>query len=418
MTMRLSIIISVFLFLSSSLSAQSTAGEYYQSANKAFEEKDYPTFLAHLEKANELRPNHRTILYNLAVAQTLNQQIEKAIETLEYRASFYAVNDFDDDEKFNPLKELTTYQRILSHIEEKNQPVLNSSLHFEFEKNGFHPEGVAIHPKSGNFLVSDVRCGLISSFTSDGLKYKPILDLKKLGFWGAMGMAFDKQDSNILWVTTSALPNYCEYADSLEGKSAVLQIDLKNKKLIRSYSMMEGNHVFGDLVISENGTVYISDSSEPFIFRIAPKKDFLEVFLAPDNLFNLQGLALGDENKLYIADYITGVYSIDLSSRQITPVISETQLTRGTDGLYYSNNQLFLMQNGTRPFQVAKVDLSNSAISIVDRAVPELNEPTLGTIYNGHLYFIANSPWAFYDEDGKPQLEKWPVLQIRYKKLR
>ena len=97
MTMRLSIIISVFLFLSSSLSAQTTVGEYYQSANKAFEEKDYPTFLAHLEKANELRPNHRTILYNLAVAQTLNQQFEKAIETLEYRASFYVVNDFDKD---------------------------------------------------------------------------------------------------------------------------------------------------------------------------------------------------------------------------------------------------------------------------------------------------------------------------------
>ncbi|XWN37065.1 MAG: hypothetical protein ROO71_14035 [Balneola sp.] len=415
--MRLSIIISVFLFLSSSLSAQSTAGEYYQSANKAFEEKDYPTFLAHLEKANELRPNHRTILYNLAVAQTLNQQFEKAIETLEYRASFYAVNDFDDDEKFNPLKELTTYQRILSHIEEKNQPVLNSSLHFEFEKNGFHPEGVAIHPKSGNFLVSDVRCGLISSFTSDGLKYKPILDLKKLGFWGAMGMAFDKKDSNILWVSTSALSNFCEFSASLEGKSAVLKIDLETGNLIQSYSV-SGNHVFGDIVTTENGTVYISDSSQPILYIITEKNNTLEEFLKPEGLFNLQGLALGDENKLYIADYITGVYSIDLSSRQITPVISETQLTRGTDGLYYSNNQLFLMQNGTRPFQVAKVDLSNSAISIVDRAVPELNEPTLGKIYNGHLYFIANSPWAFYDEDGKPQLEKWPVLQIRYKKLR
>lgn len=418
MTMRLSIIISVFLFLSSSLSAQSTAGEYYQSANKAFEEKDYPTFLAHLEKANELRPNHRTILYNLALAYTFNEEFEKAIEILGYRASFYAINDFDEDQKFDPLKELTTYQQLLSDIEEQNQPVLNSSLHFKFEKKGFHPEGITIHPESGNFLISDVRCGLISLFNKDGSEHKSVLDLKKLGFWGAMGMAFDKQDSNILWVTTSALPNYCEYADSLEGKSAVLQIDLKNKKLIRSYSMMEGNHVFGDLVISENGTVYISDSSEPFIFRIAPKKDFLEVFLAPDNLFNLQGLALGEENKLYISDYITGVYSVDLSSKKITPVISETQLTRGTDGLYYFGNQLYLLQNGTRPFQVARVDLSNASLEILDRAIPELNEPTLGTIHQGVFYFVANSPWAFYSERGKPQLEKWPVLQIRYKKLR
>ncbi|MEP0463143.1 MAG: hypothetical protein ABJD55_17050, partial [Flavobacteriaceae bacterium] len=53
------------------------------------------------------------------------------------------------------------------------------------------------------------------------------------------------------------------------------------------------------------------------------------------------------------------------------------------------------------------------SLEIIDRAVHELNEPTLGTIQNGILYFIANSPWAFYDENGQPKLDEWPRLQIR-----
>lgn len=410
--MRFSIFLSVLILFSPVLQAQSTAGEYYQSANKAYEENNFSAFLSHLEKANELRPNHRTILYNLALAYTLNDQHYKAIETLKYRSSFYALNDFDQDEKLAPLKSLPQYQQLLSQIDEQNKPILNSSLHFEFEQKGFHPEGIAIHPESGNFLISDVRCGLISSFNKDGADHKPILDLKEFGFWGAMGMAFDKQDPNILWVSTSALPNYCEYSDSLDGKSAVLKIDLKKKQLIRSYTV-EGHHVFGDLVTTETGTVYISDSSEPIVYKITKQADNLEKFLKPEGLFNLQGLALGEENILYISDYITGVYSVDLSSKKITPVTSEAQLTRGTDGLYFSNGQLYLMQNGTRPFQVAKVDISSSSIEILDRAIPELNEPTLGVIKNGILYFIANSPWAFYDEENNPKSEEWPKLQIR-----
>ena len=407
--------LSIFLlvlFTCVNVSAQTTAGEEYQLALEAYDAENYSSFLTHIQKANELRPNHRVILYNMAIAYVLNELPVKAIETLKYRSSFYALNDFDQDQKLAPLKSLPQYQQLLSQIDEQNKPILNSSLHFEFEKKGFHPEGIAIHPESGNFLVSDVRCGLISSFKRDGSEHKPILDLKKFGYWGAMGMAFDKQDPNMLWVSTSALPNYCEYSDSLDGKSAVLKIDLKKKQLIRSYTV-EGHHVFGDLVTTETGAVYISDSSEPIVYKITKQADNLEKFLKPEGLFNLQGLALGEENILYISDYITGVYSVDLSSKKITPVISETQLTRGTDGLYFHNGLLYLMQNGTRPFQVAKVNISNSSMEIVDRAVPELNEPTLGVIKSEILYFIANSPWAFYDEENNPKLEEWPKLQIR-----
>jgi hypothetical protein len=405
------------LITNSSLFAQNTASQEFQLANEAYKAEDYPAFLSHLKNANELRPNHRTILYNLAEAYTLNDKFTEAIETLEYRASFYAINDFSEDEKLVPIREFPAFKKLLLQIEQNNKPIQNSTVHFEIEDPGFHPEGIAVHPNTGNFLVSDVRCGLIYDFDKTNFSKNLLLDLKELGFWGAMGMAFDKNNPDLLWVATSALPSYCEYSDSLNGKSAVLKIDLQNGSLVQSYSV-EGNHVFGDLITTQSGTVYISDSFEPVLYRITKEKNELEVFLEPTKLFNLQGLALGDENMLYISDYITGVYSVDLSSKKTTPVIAETQLTRGTDGLYFSDGQLYLMQNGTRPFQVAKIDLSNSSLEIIDRAVPELNEPTLGIIHNGVLYFVSNSPWAFYGENNNPMINEWPILQIRKLNIR
>ncbi len=203
-----SFVLSIFIQLP--IVAQTTVSEEYQLANEAYEAKNYPAFLSHLQKANELRPNHRTILYNLAVAYTLNNQYEKAINTLAYRASFYAVNDFSEDADFNSLKELEGYSQFLSQIEEQNTPALNSALHFEFVELGFHPEGIAIQPETKNFFISDVRCGRIYSFDETGSNMRKFIDLKELGFWGAMGMAFDKTDPNILWVTTSALPQFCD----------------------------------------------------------------------------------------------------------------------------------------------------------------------------------------------------------------
>lgn len=161
-----------FVLFQSALFAQTKAGEQYQLATKAYEKENYIDFLSHLEKANELRPNHRTILYNLAVAYTLNNKIKSAVDILNYRASFYAVNDFAEDEDFLPLKEIPEYKELLLSIEASNMPVLNSSLNFEFDQQGFHPEGIVVDPSTQNFLISDVRSGLINSFDPNGADKK------------------------------------------------------------------------------------------------------------------------------------------------------------------------------------------------------------------------------------------------------
>jgi hypothetical protein len=371
-----------------------------------------------LEASNSLRPNHRVILYNLAVAYVLNDMPEKALSTLEYRASFYNVTDFKEDEDFKPLQKRKEYKDLIETIEKRNKPFSNSSLLLEFEEKGFHPEGIALDPKSESIFLSDVRCGLIKKISIDGSENENFMDLKKQGFWGAFGMKIDPVDNNILWVTTSVLPQFCEYSEEINGSAAILKIDITEKEILQSYTT-EGDHIFGDLTISEAGDVYISDSNEPVIYILKKRSKNIEFYLRSEKFFNLQGLDLGKNGYLYVSDYITGILKINLSDRSVQQLLNnDNQLLRGTDGMYFANNRLILLQNGTRPIKVSTIGIDKNGNAIpntlktIDSNASFLNEPTLGAVFNNKLYFVANSPWSYYDEN-KPMLNEWPVLQIR-----
>ena len=407
-----------FLFISTNIFSQSDFREEYQKAITAYESGDYHTFMKGLEASNSLRPNHRVILYNLAVAYVLNDMPEKALSTLEYRASFYNVTDFKEDEDFKPLKKRKEYKDLIETIDKRNKPFSNSSLLLEFEEKGFHPEGIALDPKSESIFLSDVRCGLIKKISIDGSEKEDFMDLKKEGFWGAFGMKIDPVDNNILWVTTSVLPQFCEYSEEINGSAAILKIDITKKEILKSYTT-EGDHIFGDLTISETGDVYISDSNEPVIYILKKGSKNIEFYLRSEKFFNLQGLDLGKNGYLYVSDYITGILKINLSDRSVQQLLNnDNQLLRGTDGMYFANNRLILLQNGTRPIKVSTIGIDKNGNAIpntlktIDSNASFLNEPTLGAVFNNKLYFVANSPWSYYDEN-KPMLNEWPVLQIR-----
>ena len=408
-----------FLYISTNIFSQSDFREEYQKAITAYESGDYHTFMKGLETSNSLRPNHRVILYNLAVAYVMNDMHEEALSILEYRASFYAVPDFDEDEDFKPIRNRKEYKGLIENIEKRNKTISSSTLLFELEEKGFHTEGIAVHPKSETIFISDVRCGLINTISIDGTEKENFMDLKKEGFWGAFGMKIDPIDSNILWVTTSVLPQFCEYNEEIDGSAAVLKIDITKKEILQSYTT-EGDHIFGDLTISESGDVFITDSNEPVIYILKKGSKNIESYLSSEKFFNLQGLDLGKNGYLYVSDYIRGILKIDLSDRSVQQLLeSNNQLLRGTDGMYFANNSLILLQNGTSPVKVSRISIDKNGnaipntLEIIDSNAPFLNEPTLGAVFNNKLYFVANSPWSYYDVDNKPMLNEWPVLQIR-----
>jgi hypothetical protein len=121
-----------------------------------------------------------------------------------------------------------------------------------------------------------------------------------------------------------------------------------------------------------------------------------------------QGLALTpDERFLYVADYARGILRVDLGRRIVTRTeAADSVLTLGIDGLYYHEGRLVGIQNGVAPHPVAGFTIDRAgtrvlATEVLERAHPRHQEPTLGVVVEGELYYVANSQWERFGEDGR-----------------
>lgn len=403
-------------FVTYNSSAQSFIS-LYNAGQQALKDGELQSFKSYMVRADSLRPNHPVIMYKLAQAYTLNNEHEHAFDTLEKLLHFYASPAILDSTDFSRLVISKTWVQLKEKVRSLQEAIKASELVFEFEMPGFHPEGIAYDNESGDFYLTDIREGMVYRFKKEEKKLEPFLNLKALGFWSAMGVKVDPVHPEILWVTTSAIPQFSGYKQEDTGESAVLKFNKRSGKLLFTYKT-DGNHVFGDLTITKKGKIYITDSQNPVVFTIE-NNNVLKVAFQHTKWWNLQGLALSDNEKfLYVSDYITGIYKIEIESGKIEPLIMQNEWLRGGDGVYQKGGELFVLQNGTTPKRVGVIKLDRNGSGIFetlrfpDQAREDISEPTLGTWLNGDLYFIGNSPWGYYNDNGEPKLDEWPKLKV------
>ncbi|MEM7574967.1 MAG: hypothetical protein AAF433_18825 [Bacteroidota bacterium] len=379
--------------------------QVYAEALQAYESADHPTFLARMLQADSLRPNHPTILYNLAAAYSLNGQSAEAIYVLERSIWQNGEVDFEADEDFVSLRERPSYQELVAFAQDYRAEVRNSQLAFELEDAGFHPEGVAVDPASGDFFLGSVRHRNIIRYHSDGSQ-SSFCDDPRL--WSVMGLQVDSK-RGLLWATTVPAPQMIGYQDSLANRSALVGMDLVSGEVLHYYELEAEGAWLGDLALAADGTIYCSSSSAPHpaIYRLRPSAGELEEFIHLEALVSLQGLCLGPQEKqLYFSDYRYGLFSLELASQEVYPLENSTpHPLKGIDGLYYYNGQLIGLHNGLRPFQLTAYELSREGKTIIsfaylDKALAEMGEPTLGVITADEFYYLANSPWGAYDREG------------------
>jgi sugar lactone lactonase YvrE len=420
--MKSIIFITILLghILSQQSYAQTTYVDYYNQSMEAYKNQNYEGFLKAIEKADSLRPNHPIILYNLANGYTLNNELQKAIETLRYRSRFYAVQDFSQDEDLKLLQEAKEWSELVKDVSERNEIHRDTKLIFEFNKPGFHPEGMAYNESKKELYFSDVHTGTVYKTDITKGELLPLIDLDKYGYWSAMGLKVDPLNSDHLWVTTTALPNFLNYKEDDEGKSAVLLFNIQTGELLKAYNNVEKHRNFGEVFVSNSGTVYVTDSgSDPVIFRVDKEQGELVEAFTHEAWWNLQGLAESEDGKwLYVSDYITGIYKIDIQTKQIEPILEQNEWLRGGDGIYLKNNTMIVLQNGSRPKRIATIKLDRHGMGKLEtlraphQADDKLEDPTMGTWVNDEFYYIANSPWGYYDEQNRPNMDKWPQVLV------
>lgn len=389
-----------FLLFSVGLLAQSQK-EIYLASTKAYQDKDFPTFLKLTKQLDSLRPSHPTYTYNLARAYALNNMIDNSIIQLKKCLLSNSNIPFENESDLSPIRNTKEYEELIGLKIKLNESVANSEKFVELSEKDLHPESLLYLKKSKIWLANSIRNKKVISFDAKSGKCSDWFTNDNL--YSVFAMKADK-DEKFLWITTSAIPEMKGYVSALEGKSEILKIDIKNKSIVKRFSI-QGNHVFGDLIINDKGEVFISDSGETVIYSI--KNNELAIWLdLKKEAFNLQGITFGKtQNEIFIADYLKGILKIDIknTSNRNWLKLPEEFSQKGIDGLLYYKNSLITLQNGVKPHRVTQLFLNESDsivnFKVIDHNRNEMIEPTNGMINNDKLYFIGNSPWSFYDKN-------------------
>ena len=400
-----------------------TARYYRQRAAEAYKAKDYPSAIENFRKAAEIIPDHPTLLYNLACMYALAGRKSEALASLSQVAEMGVVLSAQKDSDLDSLRDNPEFKLIIKRFEASKAPVIKSSNGFVIHEKGLITEGLAYDPAHETFFVSSVHKRKILSVNKNGEVSQ--FASEQDGLFSALGMAVDAKRRH-LWVTSTAFPQMVNYKKEDDGTSAVFKFDLRTKKLLRKYVLSNATrkHALGDLTVHSNGDVFTTDSVSPAVYVIHPQKDEIELFLEDPAFGSPQGLAFsGDEQHLFMADYGTGLFDIDLKTRKVKhlgPLGGATLL--GIDGLYFYKGSLIGVQNGVAPQRIIRLSLSKDLGRVEQLEVMEANnpvflEPTLGVLVKDTFYFIANSQWPLVDESGKlagdDKLQDPVILKIK-----
>lgn len=394
------------------------ANQYITEAMQEYKKKNFANSAELFEKANNIRPGHPTIMYNLSAASALSGNSTKALDFLNRLAEMKLVFHPEEDRDFALLWGNDYFKTIIEEFQNNNKPAGQTNTAFYLNENNLITEGMAYYPKTNIFYISSIHKRKIISVGENG-SFTDFISSGVDGIWGIFGMAVDTSNG-VLWVCTSAVTQIQNYNNTDSGKAGVFKYDLATKKLIKKYILDDGNkHVFGDLALSSAGDIFVSDSKSNRIYVIDHERDILEEFFT-DGFISLQGLTLSQDNSsLFIADYASGIYEINTATKQINKIsFPDSICTLGTDGLYFYKNSLIAVQNGINPNRVVRLFLSDDQKSIISYKILAANnfpmeDPTLGVFKENNFFFIANSQWNKINENGFPQpYEKWETPTI------
>ncbi len=423
----LSVFLVVFVF-TISVRAQPTEFQESQEAVAlgfaAYEAKDYETSLSRFEHALSLRPNHPGLMYNIAAVSALSGNPLRAVDLLNRLADMKVRFPADKDPDFKSVSDGSDFKRVLQRFESLTEEVGTPVVVLRLQEKDLLTEGVAFDPKTESFFISSVHKSKVVQILPDGT-VEDFLHEGQNGLWAILGIKADLRRRS-LYVSSSAVEQMRNFKLEDTGRAGIFQFDIDLRTLTRSYllSNEKAQHVIGDLIIHSNGDIYASDSKYNAIYLIRPAIGVPEEFVSPGTFASLQGLTFSDdEETLFVADYSRGLFRIDMDSGEIDEIAhADTICTLGIDGLYFHKGRLIATQNGIRPHRVVDLALNANHNKIARATIlaanhPAMDDPTLGTIIGEEFFFVANSQWGAFGDDGKvrpeAQLQEAVVLKVR-----
>lgn len=379
--------------------------ELNREALQASQAKDYPRMQAALQAMLQQRPGYPRLLYKVAAAKSRAGDAAGAVAVLDRLARMGLTFAPQDDADFADLRATPAFRTVVERLQRNGRPQGEAQEAFSAGTPTFIPEGLAYDASSGAFFLSSVHERRVLRIDAQA-KSQPFVPPGRDGLWSALGLHLDAR-SRLLWAATAAFPEMRDYDGVVAGRSGLFAFDLADGSLRHKFLLpADGReHALGDLILATDGSLYTTDSAAGMLYRVDRKDGRYQPMTAKAALISPQGLALSsDGRRLYLADYAQGLLAYDIDSGKLqTLTVPDDICVYGIDGLYRHGKDLIAVQNGVSPQRILRIRLNAEGTAVeqaevLASALPEFEEPTLGTIVGDSFYFVANSQWNRFDQ--------------------
>src|SRR3569832_107238 len=400
MRARVGLAVALLLGLAGTAVAETPRETFLRLINAGLQAEkagDFTAAEAEFAKADAITPNYPPLMMERARAAAKGHDAALAIALLGRYAeaglkadAAYLGPDLQalaGDPRFKPVRE-----RLDRNAAAVGHPLPVASL----GGGPFLAENVAWDAARRRFLVSSVYRHTIVAVDEAGT-ISPYLQSND-PVWSVFNLGIDAR-GGVLWASTSAGGPGGPAGDATSV--ALLKIDLASGRVLERFSPPAGGaeeRSFGDLVVTRDGTVCVSDSLAGEVWRLRPGAQALDRLVAPGVMDSPQGLVpTPDGRRLIVSDYPGGLFSVEIATGRVErlPAPKEASLI-WLDGMVGDAGGIIAVQSTARPERVLRLTLDSDwrrvpGVKVLAANLPEMAGPTGGVVRGREFVIVARS---------------------------
>jgi len=223
-------------------------------------------------KVLALTPDHPDILISVARAHAASGDKEQSLAKLGDAVRRGAAFDPTRFAEFKSLADDPEFETLAAGAKQNLSPV-GETVRFAKLPEG-ESEGIAYDPVSKRFfagtgkgeLLAISQDGKVSTFAAGG-------SLRQI-----LGIKVDAV-RRLVWLVTGRYPEPDAPADS--GTGGIRAYDIDSRAIVTTVEVDErpALHGFNDLALAKDGTVYVTDTEQNSVYRLAPGGKVLDLLL-------------------------------------------------------------------------------------------------------------------------------------------
>jgi sugar lactone lactonase YvrE len=278
-----------------------------------------------------------------------------------------------------------------------------SDTAFVLNRAGVVPENIVYDAPRDRFLGGDLERDGMIELRRDG-SIKPFAEAARID-GRVLGLKIDAERKLLWGVAFSRLSAPEGDTTQAPARSIVFALELPGGRLVqRVPSPKDGaSHLFNDLVVGRDGTVYFTDSEAGAVWALAPKASKLRLLhrAPPERFAYPNGIAFLPEQRGLLVAYWQGLLTIDLAAARAANVRApnDSAVSR-IDGLYAVCSGYLGIQNMADPSGIIAFRVergSATAVRDVERGRADFRGPTTGVIVGDTLFYVANAQIGPFD---------------------